>query len=284
MYQRIRNVSVLIVLLVTAAGCGNEATRIPSPTPQQTPLIDLSTPTAAPAEEPTVDNSPVALSGDPPASPVPGQRTVGDIADQMGVAWTGVISYRVTSVNQSVALATPVSGATPLADLPSVIVVDEFLLPSRRHRTQTQAGQVTLELIVVDRAIYARGASIPGLMPMADPAVWRPIGPDLLDPASPFSEMYGALLQPVTAPYSGLSGEERERIARPAGTIVVDGLACDVFETADTTVIGEKVTIRIAIGDDDLPCSIETHVASTFNVSTFEYNVPLTITAPVEQS
>ncbi len=281
MYQRIRNVSVLIVLLVTVAGCGNEAVEIPTATPPQTPLINLSTSTAAATSIATGVSSPAAVSGDPPASPVSGQRTVGEIADQMGIAWSGITSYRVTSVNQSIMLATSISSATPITGFPSVVVVDEFLLPSRRHRTQTQGEQTTLELIVVDGVIYARGASIPGLAPVPDPVVWRTIGPELIDPASPFSEMYGALLQPVTAPYSGLSNDERERIARPAGTIIVNGRSCDVFETADTTVIGEKVIIRIAIGDDDLPCSIETHVASTVNISTFEYNVPLTIEAPL---
>lgn len=140
---------------------------------------------------------------------------------------------------------------------------------------------IALELIVVDGAIYARGESIPGVTATAGPPVWTKIEPALYDISSPFAELYLALLQPVTAPYSQLSNEERERIARPAGTTIVNGRTCTIFETADTTQIGERVTILIAIGDDDLPCSIETHVANTVNVSTFDYNIPLSIQPPL---
>jgi hypothetical protein len=63
--------------------------------------------------------------------------------------------------------------------------------------------------------------------------------------------------------------------------VVVNGRACAAYVIADTTMTGERIEVTIALGVDDLPCSITTRAGSTEIVTVYEYNVPLEIAAPL---
>lgn len=258
-----------------AAACGDEAPSTPAPTPSTTPLLSLATSTSG-ATSP-------AIAAEP--SPAAGEMTVGQIADRIAAAWPTVRTYRTTLRTSAPApgAATPVASpfGSPAARVPEIQIVDEVVLPNRRHRAQLVDGRIAGEIIVIDGAVYIRGVVIPGATPIAsDPNAWA-----LLDPAaeggdSRYRQLHEGATAPILPPYAGLSEDERARIARPVGVVTVAGQRCDAFQVADTTQTGERIDVVIAIGADDLPCSIETIVGESVSVTTFEFNVPLSIEPP----
>jgi hypothetical protein len=230
-------------LLVVVAACGTEAKQVPTPLPTEV------------------------------AGP-----TVGELADRIASAWTGVSTYRTVSGNVEEA-GTPQAGS-PAGQEP-VEVVAEVVLPDRKRQVSTSNGEVIAEYVVVRGEVFARGPLTEGLPATPVTGDWRVVDPATLDPASQWAEQIGALTAPVQPPYSGLSQDERERVAKPLGSIDVDGQSCNAFQIVDTTQTGERVDVTLAIGANDLPCSIQTHVSGVNYVTTFEFNVPLTISAPV---
>jgi hypothetical protein len=216
------------------------------------------------------------------ATPAPGELTVGQLADRIAVAWKGVKTYRTTFQTIPPSDASPIASpiASPVAVPPAFTAVDEVVLPDRRHYAQLSDGRPVMELILADGVVYARGVVVPGATPTAETLPWVTLDPAKLDAGSLYRTLFDRMTAPITPPYSGLSTAERERIARPAGAITVGDRTCQAYRIADTTMTGERIEVVLAIGADDLPCSIETRVASSDSITTFEYNLPITIAAP----
>jgi hypothetical protein len=235
----ILRMAVAIGLLLVAAGCGSDSK--PDPTR---------------------------------AATTPPGPTVGELADRMAVAWTGVSTFRTVSQNVEEA-GTPAS-ASPAGQAP-VEVVAEVALPDRKHQVSTSGGSVISEYVLIGDEIFVRG-------PMTEGAVaggWSVVDPMTLDPESQQAMQIAALTEPVQPPYAGLSPDERGRVAKPLGAMSVNGQSCQAYQIVDTTQTGERVDVTLAIAASDLPCSIQTQVSGVVYLTTFEFNIPLTITAPI---
>jgi hypothetical protein len=269
-----RWVSLVVFALVGLAACGKTASPTPSPTATSAPLGQVAAAT----------RSPDATTG---ASPATGELTVGQLADRIAAAWPSVRTFRETTVSTPFQRASPVALASPRPNATLVVApgtnttIDDNVLPDRRHITQFVNGQPVVEFVVVGGKIYARGSQVPGVTPVADPNAWFVVDPSSLAASSPYAATYSALAKPVAAPYGGLSAAERGRIAHPAGTLRADGRSCDAYRTVDTTQTGERIDITIAIDATGLLCSIETRAGGTDTVTTFTFNLDLTIDAPI---
>jgi hypothetical protein len=255
------------ILLGGLAACGDEEDE-PTPTP--------SVAATAAVILPSGDATPQSGSG----------STVGTLADRIGAAWAGVTTYRaVTTANTGGATpqaGTAPTGASPTAAGPVTELIDEIVLPDRKRRIARANGALQYELISVGGKLLARGPAAPGLDPSRpDPTAWVEIDPAMLTPgASDFVEDYAGFVAPVAAPYSGLAPEERDREAVPLGDTTVEGRACQAYRIADTTNTGERIEIVLSLGEDDLPCSIETRAGGLATTTVFAYNIPLTVEAP----
>lgn len=262
-----------LACVTVLAACGDKSDPKPEPTPSSTPLLSLSTATGNAAV------TSAAVEG----SPVPGELTVGQIADRIVAAWSTVRTYRTTMHTTSSPLASPVASpiASPAAGVIQLAIMEVAIQPDRRHRIQSADGRVVSEMIVVNGVVYLKGIVLPGATPVAaDPNVWATLDPATIAAESPYRTLYDGMTAPILPPYSRLSDDERDRIARPVDTVTVDGRRCRAFQVADTTLTGERIDVVIAIGEDGLPCSIETRAGSSVTVTTFEYNLPLTIEPP----
>jgi len=248
--QRIAILATLAATLLLSA-CGNDGT---------------------PPSTPTPETSPTSV-----ASPAPsGTPTVGDIADRIAAAWANVQSYR--SVFTTTARQAP---GTPGASPATVEVIDEVVPPDRKRRLSLADGAVVSEIISIAGRVYARGQEVPGLAtPPADPDTWVRIDPAALDSESPIGRLYAGMAAEAAPPYSALSREQRMHDAVLIGEVEIEGRTCQRYRTADTTMTGERIEIVISLGDDDLPCAIETIAGGTVSRSTFTYNIPLTIEEP----
>jgi hypothetical protein len=109
---------------------------------------------------------------------------------------------------------------------------------------------------------------------------WNEVDATAVDPQSPASQLVAALMAPPQPLYAGLSADERERNAQPLGTITVNNRSCQAYQIVDTTQTGERIEITLAIGSNNLPCSIETKAGGTDYLTTFTFNIPITINAP----
>jgi hypothetical protein len=214
-----------------------------------------------------------------PATATPdsaGELTVGDLADRIAVAWEGIASYR--SVFTTQALGSP-PAATPSAG--AVEVVTEVIVPDRKRQVTWTDGEITAEVIVVNTTIHARGTLATFLAPSTPVAGdWVTVDAGAVNPASQTGALIGSLLQPVRPPYVELSEAERTRIATPLGERTIGDRACTAYQIADTTATGERLEVVLAIDAGDLPCAIETRAASSLNLTTFTFNLPLTIEPP----
>lgn len=209
----------------------------------------------------------------------PAGPTVGALADQIAAAWPAVKRYRTDSRGKGgivPGFATPGAPAAPQ----TIEVVTEIVVPDQKHQVTKVNGLVQEEYIVVGGKIYGRGPlaeTMPGT-PVA--GAWRVVDPSTINPQSPQATPVAALIAPAKPPYSGLSADERERDAKPIGTVTVDDRTCQAYQIADTTQTGERIDVTLAIGPDHLPCSIETKAGGTDYVTTYTFNGALTITPP----
>jgi hypothetical protein len=163
----------------------------------------------------------------------------------------------------------------------TIEVIEEAILPERRHRITRGNGVVTSELINIGSTIYARGIPLPGFStPRPDPDAWLVLDPAVVKAGSDAASLYAAFATPIAPPYAALSPEERLRDAVPLDRVEIGGRTCQRYRIADTTMTGERVEILLALGPDDLPCSIETIAGGTDSRSVFTYNLPVTIVPP----
>jgi hypothetical protein len=138
--------------------------------------------------------------------------------------------------------------------------------------------------VLVNGVVYLRGINPEGVAgtPVTGPSAWVTLDSSL--PAdSPYRPLYDEITASPAPPYSALSQDERERIAHPIGEMIVAGRTCAAYRIAEISNIGERLDIVITLDGNDLPCSIETRASGTsrtIGTTVFEFNLPLTITAP----
>ncbi len=243
------------------------------------------------ADEPASTATAVATNAAtvPPGNATPQSGTgltVGTLADRIGAAWSSVTTYRaVTTTNTAGATAlvsSPSTDAVAILSGPLIQRIDEIVMPDSKRRTAYARGALQYDLISTGGKLYARGPAAPGLDPLRpDATAWVEIDPAMLTPgASDFVEDYASFVAPVSAPYSGLSAEERGRDAVQLAETTVEGRPCLVYRIADTTYTGERIEIVLSLGAEDLPCAIETRVGGLATTTIFAYNIPLTIEEP----
>jgi hypothetical protein len=215
-------------------------------------------------------------------APPAGGLTVGELADRMAAAWSAVKTYQTVFTTSAHAGGTPKVAASPVASpVIGLEVIDEVVVPDRKHRIYKQGGTASSEFIAANGKVYARGPLAAGLKP-ATPAAgdWVVVDPAAVNQATPLGQLVQSLAAPAVPPYSELSASRRNRSATPLGEVTIAGRACSAYGIADTTATGEPIDVILALGPDDLPCSIETRAGGTDNITIFTFNLPLTINAP----
>lgn len=258
--------TLVALLLLGLAGCGGD-----EPTPTATAVVPGgSQATSAPVGAAT-----------------PGTlRTAGDLADRIAAAWGTVRTYRSTftaiTAPGSASASSPVLG-TPANEAPSLEIVDEVVLPDRKHRTIREAGALSGEFVGIGGRVFLRGPIAQAIgRPNLDPGRWIEIDPAAVNPASPISGLIADLAAPAEPPYAALPAETRALPISPLGSVEVEGQTCAAYDAVDTTDTGERIEVTIALGPDDLPCLLETRAGGTVNRTVFSaYNAPLTIEPPV---
>ncbi|MDP9368753.1 MAG: hypothetical protein M3Q03_10845, partial [Chloroflexota bacterium] len=171
---------------------------------------------------------------------------------------------------------------TPVGGAPALEIVDEIILPDRKHRTIREGGSVTGEFVGIGGRVFLRGSIAQVVVrPDLDPATWVEVDPTAVDPVSRVSGLIADLAAPVEPPYAALPAETRALPITPLGPMDVEGRTCEAFGAVDTTATGERIEYTIALGPDDLPCLVETRAGGTVNRTVFvAYNAPLTIEPP----
>jgi hypothetical protein len=156
------------------------------------------------------------------------------------------------------------------------------LLPDRKQREIIVGGTLVLEVIAIGDRVFVRGPLSQSFAPdHADSASWIEIDETATAAPNPLGINLADFTRPVPVPYSALPAEVRERTLTPAGERTVGGRRCLTFRAKDTTTTGEAVTVIIALGADDLPCSIETLAGGTSSLTTYDaFNEALAIAPP----
>lgn len=273
-------VSLLAVLAI--AGCGGGDAK-PTPFPSPPPTVPAVSSTDATPNLSAA--SPIAPAASPSGSPV-APATVGELADRIAAAWRGIDGYSATFTSATESSDGSQSIASP------VVIADSVVLPDRKRRLTTSGDTLVSEFVVIGSAIYARGILIPGITAPADAQSWVKVDPAAFPADSEFRAIYTDLLKPSSAPYSQLAPDERARNARPVGPIEIGGRSCFGYVIADSTNTGDPISVLLALGEDGLPCAIETHVAGTVSQQVFSYHtapaidppstfVPATVTDPI---
>lgn len=251
-----------LLLAFTLVGCG----AMPEPTP----------PTAPPAAE-----TPPAASS-PAATPAP-SLTLGEVAQGVEAAWSGVESYRVvrtgaaapipTEDHDHPAMATPVAAtpvaatpaaATPVTDPGQFIATRDIILPDVQHMTVTGLGENDFEAISDGDTIFVRGPLTHQLDPEANPDDWMSIDPATMPEGSLMANLLGGMPAVPAQPFAGIAERLAPQEVRELGTTEVGGRTCQTYGAADTKLTtGQRVDYVFGIDDDDLPCFIETRAGTT---------------------
>ena len=249
-HRAIRASVTLSVMGAALAACGGDEA---APTPT------LAPPTATSAVAPPV-GTPAASPADPSALQ-PGEVTLGQVADRIAAAWPSVTSYRSETANLLVH-GSPVPNGT--------VVTREVLLPDSK-RFLIAEGDTTTEILFVGGALFTR----------VDAGPWTAVDASKLQPGDRFLETYAQMTQPVEPPYAGVSARERERVGRETAIVAEGGKTCLEYVFPEVGAVGERIEITVRVDAAGLPCLVETLTGSTRNRTTFQYNVPVVIEAPV---
>ena len=280
------------VLICALAACGQTEEVAPEPTTlPATGAATASAPDAAPP--PAVESEPATAE----TSPV----TFGALADRVNAAWATVRTYRAVfdaSTPATPRLATPAASserpiaatpvgtapgsiATPVAASPFV-VVREVVLPDRQRQTLAGTAGDDHEAVVVSGMLYLRGPLAQELLPTADDTAWLSLPLAELPLESEAGHILAGLTVPPASPLAGLREGLRPQELRDLGPVEVEGRICTAYAGADTSAIGTRQDITVAVDGDDLPCSIETRVGTDL-VSRIVYtgfNQPIAIEPP----
>jgi hypothetical protein len=231
------------------------------------------------SDSPTPTVVPVAPTSSAPAGGSPSTAvTVGDLADLMAAAWSGVdtIRQRRSTVTES-------SGpsATPAGQPDSAYMTEVDASGSKRVVIEV-GGAIVGEIVAIGGDIWARG-----FMPIPLEATGPPFGegwvavtPEAVQSDPTATQLVNSMLSPYPPLYSGLSTTERERVVEPLGQRDVAGRACEAFRIPATTATGEAYDVILTIDDRGLPCAVETIALGQTTIDLFTFNDPFTIVRP----
>lgn len=272
-FGRFRPISLVVVLLATLAlaACGVDDEDDPTPAPTAAPPV---------ATSPAPGGSTPGVSGASPAggSPSAMTNTVGRLAEGIAAAWPQTTYRRVQS-----SVPSPASpDSTPTAGLTSLTITDEVVYPGSAHRTVVDSsGATSAEFLLIDGQLFARGSLIPSAFQTGtSPETWVLFSQEMLAPGSTGANVLSQLEALFEPRYSGLAPEEQAREAVLTSETTVEGQACFVFSTVETTQTGERLDVEIALTPEGRLCSVTTTGGGLDNTETFTFDVPLTITAP----
>lgn len=279
--SRFRPVSLIVVLLASLAlsACGVDDEDDPTAVPA-TVAVQAETPAALATAPPQAS---AAAASDTTASPAvagtanPLANTVGRLAEGIAAVWPET-SYRRVQVSTAAEDET----ATVAAALVSLTITDEVLYPGSVHRTIVDGnGATSAEFILVDERVFARGALVPSLFATgAAPDAWIEISGPLLAPGTAGFNILTQLRALLSPRYSDISAEQQAQEALLTAETDVDGRACFVFQTAETTQTGERLEVGIALEATGLLCSVTTTGGGLDTVETFTFDTPVTIAIP----
>ena len=200
-----------------------------------------------------------------------GEVTAGQIADRIAAAWTNVTSYRSST---RILPATGTTDATPSVDLAGT-AERQVILPDQKRIVISDAFGVTE--IVLANGILSKRTTPPG----GEPGQWQTIDAANVEPDDPFGRTYETILAEETPPYSGLSGRQRDRIGTDQGQATINGRECTGYLFPEVAATGDRIQVIIYLGDDDLPCRIETRAGLTISQTDYVFNQETSIATPV---
>jgi hypothetical protein len=270
-----------MALAVTLAGCGNREDNAPT-----------SVPSVVPSLVPTATVQPLPPGPATPVTDAGSETTVGDLADRIAAAWTGVTSYQINTIEFPSDGATPpvLPGASPIASPlagptePSGFWIDEVVLPDLKRRRIVADQVVASEIVVSGGQIYVRGEIVVELVDATLGAeTWVVLTAADLATGSPLAQVLEGFLTPAAAPLSAISAEQRSLPMNFVRQTTAENRVCDLYHVVQTTLTGERVDVEIAIDASGLPCLIQTSVGGQTTVATYvAFNTPLTIEPPAE--
>ncbi|MGI9254328.1 MAG: hypothetical protein ACR2J8_11310, partial [Thermomicrobiales bacterium] len=213
----------------------------------------------------------------PPALPL------GDLADRMNAAWANVTSYRAHYASANPAALQPRPGATPVALAASIEVTEEVASPTRRRQTFTGAGANDHEAIIDGPTLYVRGPIAAAILPGTPPDAWLAFPAAAISPESEAGQILASFAMPSQSPLAAVGDNLRPQGLRDLGPVEVAGRACRAWGAADTTEIGARLDITIAVDGDSLPCKLETRLgtelASSVTYDSFGEEITIDIPA-----
>ena len=231
--------------------------------------------------------SPVAATPATPATFEPAD--VGSLIARANAAWTGIRSYRAVEVSgpgttpQAGLGATP--GATPATPAGDVEVIDEVVIPDARHQTISEGG-VGSEVIATGGLLYMRGALAATFVDASvGLTTWVIVDPARVPAGSPLETFVSRFIGPeataFTAPFGVPSAETMSLPVRSLGPVTSEGRSCVAYEVVQTTQIGERVEIVLAIDEAGLACYQETRAGTITNRVTYsDFDGAVTVVAP----
>ena len=253
---------------------------------------DQPTATSATLEQPSgVQASGSQPSGGQAAEAAP--RVVGDLVNRIGGGWQGVTSFRATTRQGTGDIASiplpqpPVSGAIPPESAGSgpQAVVDEVILPDRRHYLENSGGAVS-EYIAAGGSVFARGRFTQvSVRPDLDATTWVNLDPAFISTDSPIgqflSQFAGSGSAAFRAPLADLQPDTRTLTLTDRGPVDVGGHACHAWQWKETGAAGDLMTRVVSIDVQNLPCSLEFDSGDYHSRTVWDgFNAIPNITAP----
>ena len=238
-----------------------------------------------PGDTPQAASPAASAGGGGSVASKPPAPSLGSLVDRMEAAWSGVTSYRGHFTGSTVANAPGPDGGTPLAALPGPLTIEqEFASPDRRRQTRTGSGADDHEAIVDGPVLYLRGPLTAEAAPGTPPGAWIVMPAALITPDTALGHILAGFVAPPRSPLAGVGDNLRPQGMRDLGPRDADGgRTCRAWGVADTTDVGARLDVTVAVDGKDLPCLLETRVGSEV-VSTATYDnwgEPIEIAIPV---
>ncbi len=179
--------------------------------------------------------------------------TMGELADRVGRAWAGVRTFRSVA---SVTFPTNTS-----------IDTTEAVLPGRVRRLMEDERSGTSEAISIAGRVYLRG-ELARPHNGGDPFAWILADPATVGLTGSMAGLVETLAAPVGPPFATFDQEERARPLEGVGVRDVGGRSCTAYRAVSLTSTGETFELTVALGPDDLPCSVESRLGDGVFVTT----------------
>jgi hypothetical protein len=233
---------------------------------------------------PTPTTLPTAPAQGQVSTPLPGQITVGMLADRIAAAWPSVTTIRqtnVTSIDMGTPTASPQASPTAASNLEVVTEVDAS---GNKRITVNALGVFLSQLISIRGQIWALGYQAWSIPESAvGPAFgdgWSEINTSGASNDPTFNQLVLNLLSNYPVVYSGLSESARARVVEPMGEQTIAGRTCNVYRIPGTTETGQAYDTYLSLDESGLPCSIDTVSFGQTNSNLYEFNLPIEITPP----